>query len=82
MAIGTGKRKRTREWARAIYDAFPQLAGIRYGSSMDANRPAFALYERAKAAIPAQPLLNEPLSASGLAVLLARAAARFDYRVR
>jgi len=82
MAIGTGQPKRARDWSRAIYDAFPQLAGIRYGSSMDANRPAFALYERAKPAIPAHALLDEPLSAPGLAVLLSRAAARFGYRVR
>lgn len=82
MAISTGQRKRARDWSRAIYDAFPQLAGIRYGSSMDANRPSFALYERAKPAIPARPLLDEPLSAPGLAVLLSRAAVRFGYRVR
>ena len=82
MSISTGKRKRAREWSRAIYDAFPQLAGIRYASSMDANRPAFALYERAKPAIPARAVLNEPLSAPGLALLLARAAVRFGYRVR
>jgi hypothetical protein len=62
MAISTGKRERAREWSRAIYNAFPQLAGIRYGSSMDANRPAFALYERAKTAIPARPLFDERLS--------------------
>jgi hypothetical protein len=49
---------------------------------MDANRPAFALYERAKPAIPTAPLLDEPLSAPGLAVLLSRAAARFGYRLR
>lgn len=81
MAISTGKRKRVREWSRAIYDAFPQIAGIRYGSSMDANRPAFALYERAKGGIPSLPLLDEPLSAFGLAILIARAAVRFGYRV-
>lgn len=82
MAIGTGKRVRAREWSRAIYDAYPQLAGIRYGSSMDAKRPTFALYERAKVAIPARPLLDVPLAAPGLGILLARAAARFGYRVR
>ena len=81
MAIATGKRSRAREWSRAIYDAFPQLVGIRYGSSMDANRPAFALYERAANALPAHSLMDVPLSAPGLAVLIARAASRFGYRV-
>lgn len=81
MAIGSGNRKRAREWSRAIYDAFPDLQGIRYASSMDANRPAFAFYERARGAIPAQPHRDVPLSAPGLAIFLARAAARFDYRL-
>lgn len=81
MAISTGNRKRAREWSCAIYDAFPQLDGIRYSSSMDANRPAFAFYERSKRAIPALPLLDIPLSAPGLAVLLAHEARRFGYRL-
>lgn len=82
MAIATGNRTRAREWSRAIYDAYPQLAGIRYGSSMNGNRPAFAFYERAQAALPQAPLLNLPLSDPGLAALLSRAAARFGYRLR
>jgi hypothetical protein len=81
MAISTGSRRRAREWSRAIYDAYPQLAGIRYGSSMNANRPAFALYERSSVALPGAPLLDLPLSHPGLAVLLARAARRFGYRL-
>jgi hypothetical protein len=81
MAISTGSRKRAREWSRALYDAYPQLAGIRYGSSMNANRPAFAFNERASAALPGAPLLDLPLSHPGLAVLLARAARRFGYRL-
>jgi hypothetical protein len=82
MAINTGKRVRAREWSRAIYDAFPTLAGIRYCSSMDANRPALALYERAASAFPPHPLLDLPLSDPGLASILARAAHRFGYRLR
>lgn len=81
MAIGTGRRSRARQWSRAIHAAYPQLQGIRYGSSMNANRPAFALYERAASAIPAHALLDLPLSTPGLALLLSRAAPRFGYRV-
>jgi hypothetical protein len=81
MAISTGSRKRAREWSRAIYDAYPQLAGIRYGSSTNANRPAFAFNERASAAFSGAPLLDLALSHPGLAVLLARAARRFGYRL-
>lgn len=81
MAISTGNRKRAREWSRAIYTAFPDLDGIRYGSSMDANRPAFALYERATSAMPPVALIDELLSAPGLAILISRAATRFGYAV-
>jgi len=79
MAIHSGKRSRAREWSRAIHAAYPQVAGIRYASSMNANRPAFALYERARPAIPAHPRLDLPLTDHGLAILLARAALRFGY---
>ena len=81
MAISTGPRSRARQWSRAIHAAYPRLQGIRYGSSMNANRPAFALYERAAGAIPAHPLLDLPLSTPGLTLLLSRAAHHFGYRV-
>jgi len=38
MAISSGSRVRSREWSRAIYDAYPKLQGIRYASSMNANQ--------------------------------------------
>ncbi len=81
MAISSGSRARAREWSRAIYSAYPALHGIRYGSSMNANQPALALYERAQPAVPPSSLLDLPLNHPGLAVLVSRAAARFGYRV-
>ena len=81
MAISSGSRKRAREWSRAIYQAYPHLSGIRYASSMNANLPAFALYERAAPAIPPSPAIDLPLSHVGLAGMLARAAADFGYRL-
>jgi hypothetical protein len=63
MAIASGPRPRARRWARAIYEAYPSLQGVYYPSSMYANRPAVALFERASAAIPEFPLLDLPLSA-------------------
>lgn len=82
LAISSGSRAMAREWSRAIYDAFPDLHGIRYGSSMDANRPAVAFYERARRALPGAPLLDRPLRDPGLARFVSRAAERFGYRVR
>lgn len=81
MAINSGPRPRARRWARAIYDAYPALHGIHYPSSMDGNRPALALFERALRAMPKQPRLNRALAEPPLLIPIANAAARFGYRV-
>ena len=46
---------------------------------MNANQPAFALYERARSSIPTAPAINLPLSTPGLAAPLAAAAIRLGY---
>ena len=61
LAIHSGPRDRSREWARALYAAFDH-DGLLYLSSMDAGAPAIALNERAEDALPAAPLSNRPLS--------------------
>lgn len=81
MAINRGPRPRAQRWARAIYDAYPALHGIHYPSSMDGNRPALALFERALRAMPKQPRLNRALAEPPLLIPIANAAARFGYRV-
>ena len=62
MAIGAGPHGAARRWSRAIYDAFPDIVGLRYASSTHANRPCFALYDRAEAGIDANPLFDESLA--------------------
>jgi hypothetical protein len=79
MAINSGSRAKARAWSRAIYAAYPNVEGLRYASSMNANQPAFALYERAKSAMPAAAALDLPLSAPALSAPLAAAAIRFGY---
>lgn len=79
MAINSGSRARARAWSRAIYAAYPDVEGLRYASSMNANQPAFALYERAKSALPASAALDLALSAPGLMAPLAAAAVRLGY---
>jgi hypothetical protein len=79
MAINSGPRDRAREWSRAIYDAYPTIDGLWYGSSMNANRPSIALYERADDAIPTSPIFNRPLSDPALATTLRLAADQFGY---
>jgi hypothetical protein len=81
MAINTGQRARARRWARAIYAAYPRLQGIYYPSSMHANRPAVALFERAELALPAAPLVNRALADPLLEPYLRRVAAELNYRL-
>lgn len=81
MAINSGPRPRAQRWARSIYGAYPGLSGIYYPSSMDGNRPAVALFERALPAMPQHPRLNRALAEPPLLIPITNAAARFGYRI-
>lgn len=81
MAIHSGSRATGRSWSRAIYAAYREIEGILYASSMNANRPAFALYERARSAVPGTPALDLPLATPALTAPLAAAALEFGYAV-
>jgi hypothetical protein len=77
--INSGPRPRCRRWSRAIYDAYPDLMGLCYASSMNGNEPAVAIYERASKAIPRLPLYNRPLSDATLLLPLENKAAELGY---
>ena len=62
MAINTGSRVRAREWAQRFYEAFDDLQGIYYASSMHANQGAIALNERALHAVAEHPMFNRALA--------------------
>lgn len=79
MAIGSGPRPRARRWSRAIYATFADVEGLLYASSMHANRPALALYERAQDAMPAAPAFHRALSDPALVPRLNAAAATLGY---
>lgn len=81
MAIGSGPRPVARRWSRAIYEAYPDVDGIWYASSMHANRAALVLYERARAALPAAPLFHRALSDVALLQRLSSAAMTLGYRL-
>ncbi len=81
MAINSGPRPRAQRWARAIYDAYPTLHGIRYASSMLANQPLVALFERASHSIPTQPSFNRALSDPLLGDAIANAALKCNYKI-
>lgn len=84
MAINTGSRVRAREWARSFYDAYGDLQGVCYASSMHANRAAVVLNDRAEAAgvLAAHPLLNRALADDALLDVLKHAAVELGYGLR
>ena len=82
QAIATGRRATAQAWSRAIYRAYPEVAGLLYRSSMSGGSLNLALYERARPAIASQPTLHLPLTHPGLSLPLARAAARLGYELR
>lgn len=81
MAITTGRRDRARRWSLRIYEDYPSIEGLWYGSSMDANRPAVALYERARSALPPRPVFHRAVADPALDSLVASAARQFNYQL-
>lgn len=81
MAINSGPRPRAQRWSQRIYEAYPGLEGLWCGSSMDGNRPAVALYERALGVLPARPVFHRALTDPALTGIVLRAAGRFGYGV-
>lgn len=79
MALASGQRPRARRWSQAIYQAFPEVDGLLYGSSMHANQPCIALYERARRAMPAHPRFHRMLSDPTVLTLLKNACLELDY---
>ena len=80
-AIHSGSRVRARRWSMAFYAAFPDVEGIAYCSSMDANRQAFALYERAQPSIPSAPEFHRSLADPAILRYVDKAALGFGYTV-
>ena len=64
MAINAGARPRARRWAQQFYQAYPDLAGLYYASSMHRNAAAVALNERALAlgVMPVRPVFHRVLA--------------------
>jgi hypothetical protein len=77
--INSGPRPRARRWSRTVYEAYPDICGLLCASSMNGNRPAVALYERAARALPEAPDFNRPLSDAALLVPLERIASDLGY---
>jgi hypothetical protein len=81
MAMSSGRRDRARAWSARIYEDYPAVQGLHYPSSMDANHPAVALYERARDALPARPVFHRALQDPALTAAVVASALLFDYGV-
>jgi hypothetical protein len=81
-AIHSGPRSRARAWARDLYDAYPELQGLHYGSSMNGHAPAVVLNERARPAVPEQPQFHRALNDDMLVEVLQQIALRLSYGLR
>lgn len=81
MGLMSGPRSVSRNWARGFYDAYPAIHGLRYPSSMHANRAAVVLTDRAEAAgaLPLQPDFHRALADPVMLQILKNAANEIGY---
>lgn len=84
LAIHSGNRRRARGWARDLFEAFNDIQGILYSSSMNGGAPAFALNERALqlALFAPHPLFHRALSDDVMLDPLKHAAQALGYVLR
>jgi RES domain len=80
-AISSGPRPTARRWASAIYEAYPDAAGLWYGSSMNGNAPSAALFERAEGALPDLPSFHRALADETLRSFLETCSEALGYRL-
>lgn len=84
MAIHSGSRERARGWAGDLYEAFPEIQGIQYASSMNGGAVALALNERALQVplFPSHPLFHRALADDVMLDPLKHAARDLGYALR
>lgn len=81
MLISAGNHPSAQRWAKAIYECYPDIEGIAYGSSMNANQPCVALFERARDALPPLFHSDRALADPNLRRRLLVAAEKLGYRL-
>jgi len=81
-AIHSGPRSRARAWSRELYEAYPHIQGLYYGSSMNGHAPAVALNDRARQAVPEQPRFHRALNDDMLVETLQHIALHLSYGLR
>lgn len=79
MALSSGPRPRAQRWSRVFYEAYPEIEGLYYPSSMYAHHPAVAFYERSTDAMPEAPLFHRLLTEPALLSVLKHVAFDVGY---
>ena len=79
MAINSGDRKTARAWSQAVYEAFPDIQGLRYASAMNEGKVSYAFYERARPVLAESPAIDLPLDRPELTVDLELLTLRLGY---
>ncbi len=84
MAVHSGNRERARGWTRDLYDAFADIQGIQYASSLNGGAAALALNERAlkQPLFAARPLFHRALADDVMLDPLKHAAQALGYALR
>jgi RES domain-containing protein len=82
MKLISGPRAYARNWARGLYEAYSNIDGLYFLSSMT-NRPVLALFERAtkKGPIPNTPLFHRNLDSPLLLIPIQEACKDIGYRL-
>lgn len=76
-ALMSGPRAVARRWARTIWNAYGELDGISWSSSVLPAGRSLVFFERAADAVPTHPLLHVPLQHPRLLAPLARIAEEY-----
>lgn len=79
MGLMTGPRSVSRNWAQGFYEAYTNISGLYYPSSMHANSPAMVLTEKAIGFTPKQPSFHRSLGDPAILTLLKNAAHSLGY---
>ncbi|WP_255713723.1 RES family NAD+ phosphorylase [Subtercola endophyticus] len=78
-SVALGKKSRTREWARAIRDAWPDLDGVYSRSAVAGAHECVTLWGGSESAFASAPLLSTPLSSPAIVTNIKIAAESIRY---